>query len=44
MQSNRLKVDSNAKHPTPEMISKIEVALQYFIINLYELRFFISKI
>ena len=30
MQSNRLKVDSNAKHPTPEMISKIEDALQYF--------------
>ncbi len=30
MKSNRLKVDSNAKHPTPEMVAKIEDALQYF--------------
>ena len=30
MQANRLKDDSNAKHPTPEMVSKIEDALQYF--------------
>ena len=30
MQSNRLKADSNPKHPTPKMISKIEEALQYF--------------
>ena len=25
-----IKTDSSAKHPTPEMISKIEDALQYF--------------
>ena len=30
MQSNRLKTDSKPKHPIPEMISKIEDALQYF--------------
>lgn len=30
MQSNRLKADSNPKHPTLEIISKIEEELQYF--------------